>query len=141
MRFLSPPRVITSSIAVVCALGVGELTTTQGGIYPIGIVNTVVGGWTRFPSREPLVRGQLVYAEQAITIGRSVSGSISILLFADGATWRKDCSEQVPCAGPYRPTSPKADERVAQPRRRPTSAGSGLFSQVSGSPDSSFRPW
>ncbi len=76
----------------------------------IGIVNRVKGPWVRPQDQRQLVRGDIIFQSQTISVEHSISSSISIILFATGTKWEKLCTVQDPCEGSYRPPSSRGEE-------------------------------
>jgi hypothetical protein len=76
----------------------------EGDRVPVGIVDRVDGRWQRAQDRRQLVRGELLFDDETVTIEHTESGSLEVLLFhSQGAIWHQDCSRAKPCEGSYRP--------------------------------------
>lgn len=72
----------------------------------LGIVDRANGRWVRPQDKKELIRGDIIFPGQTVSIEFSTSGSISIVLFANGTTWHQICTKRNPCEGSYRPPSP-----------------------------------
>lgn len=74
---------------------------------PIGMVDLVSGPWRLVQQNRLLARGQFVYEGQTVSVGRSTTGTISIVMFATRQRWEKRCDASAPCQGSYRLPSPE----------------------------------
>jgi hypothetical protein len=106
-----PQRFRAASILVLVLCVQALVAQTHQFSDAIGIVDRVNGRWIRPQDNKDLIRGDIIFRGQTVSIEFSDSGSISIVLFATGTVWRQACTKQNPCEGSYRPPLPAASDK------------------------------